>query len=756
MVLQRRLELISKLRLIAATALVGLSAFAQGPRYKGSFFGDGAGLTNVTAYATNAIDNLNGFGTNTIIRAAGGDPTTNALVVYDATGGQKLLINNSGMYVNTNLISDGELWVRDSNQDPFTHTDASGFRVDSGQFVGNGAGISNVLATNLVSGTVLNPLRVTFKGQNWWLSNMVHNINIVNFGADPTGSADSTTAIQTCLDLSTNGLEVYVPRGTYKVLSTLNIPTEGTSVSNRFRMFGDGYGASILRGYNDVNLLQCLTDEGGPPVPSLAHLEIEGIGLLGPAFNTTNLVGGVPTAYPTNTAVPFQNCSSLFIGKPGVFEGAGNQLNGYNIRLRNVEISGSYYGLCVSNVVGLNIEQCRIYRNAYRACMLSHVDTMYIQGGNYGTCLVTNIYDSAYTFEFTGTGYPGSAADSGVHNLIAGIECDNLFAKADGKRFTVLGGHFEVNPPFSGLGSAYTNGWCVLTNYAPVTFINPSLTMPIGQTNFAVFVCRNRASIGLKIYNASFDNYYDFDSRIVTVGRLFRIESSSFDTNFYAPYYDIGVEQGFIGGYQKEPETYWLNCQFDGTNYFHVRPQKADVLQVSSLARNGRRFSILNARDGSDTIGGFTNQPYANGPYMAATTAAIPGSSFRGAAMTYGPAVAASARPWVFAPFTPEPTPSGAMPRNYRIYVPVVCTNVFTNLIMFRIASFTASSGIQAKSAQAFWGYYQTNTNTQVYVSNPLTFDNPPDGPVSIEWGFAGAAAITNNWQFFDAKIEYW
>lgn len=43
-------------------------------------------------------------------------------------------------------------------------------------------------------------------------------INVLDYGADPTGSADSTTAIQSALDL---GLTVYMPAGTYKTTAPL-------------------------------------------------------------------------------------------------------------------------------------------------------------------------------------------------------------------------------------------------------------------------------------------------------------------------------------------------------------------------------------------------------------------------------------------------------------------------------------------------------------------------------------------------------
>ena len=69
-------------------------------------------------------------------------------------------------------------------------------------------------------------------------------LNVVTiFGADPTGAADSTSAIQTALDNAFGGT-VYIPEGTYKITSTLNPPvvagsTEGVCIR------GGGWGSVL-------------------------------------------------------------------------------------------------------------------------------------------------------------------------------------------------------------------------------------------------------------------------------------------------------------------------------------------------------------------------------------------------------------------------------------------------------------------------------------------------------------------------------
>jgi hypothetical protein len=77
-------------------------------------------------------------------------------------------------------------------------------------------------------------------------------INIRNFGADPTGVADSTTAIQNAINAATGVLApsshsrvptnaVYMPTGTYKITTDLAIlSTQG------FNLYGDGAELTIL------------------------------------------------------------------------------------------------------------------------------------------------------------------------------------------------------------------------------------------------------------------------------------------------------------------------------------------------------------------------------------------------------------------------------------------------------------------------------------------------------------------------------
>jgi hypothetical protein len=61
-------------------------------------------------------------------------------------------------------------------------------------------------------------------------------VNILDYGADLTGVADSTSAIQMAVNA---GKKVYFPAGTYKVTATINL-VEGSFI------FGDGIGVTVI------------------------------------------------------------------------------------------------------------------------------------------------------------------------------------------------------------------------------------------------------------------------------------------------------------------------------------------------------------------------------------------------------------------------------------------------------------------------------------------------------------------------------
>lgn len=58
-------------------------------------------------------------------------------------------------------------------------------------------------------------------------------VNVLDYGADSTGTDDSTSAIQAALD---TGTSVYIPKGTYKITSSLQLSTNGQIVQGAGRI----------------------------------------------------------------------------------------------------------------------------------------------------------------------------------------------------------------------------------------------------------------------------------------------------------------------------------------------------------------------------------------------------------------------------------------------------------------------------------------------------------------------------------------
>lgn len=65
------------------------------------------------------------------------------------------------------------------------------------------------------------------------------SLDVTNYGAVGDGVADDTAAIQAALD-DAQGLQVFIPKGTYKITSQLNAP-------DRCRIYGDNRDTSILQ-----------------------------------------------------------------------------------------------------------------------------------------------------------------------------------------------------------------------------------------------------------------------------------------------------------------------------------------------------------------------------------------------------------------------------------------------------------------------------------------------------------------------------
>jgi hypothetical protein len=90
-------------------------------------------------------------------------------------------------------------------------------------------------------------------------------INVLDFGADPTGVADSTTALNNALAAGNN---IYIPSGTYKITS-ISMPNKQVIVS------GDHYGGTILNTSGAVGIdFQHVANDNSSRFSQLNNLQI--------------------------------------------------------------------------------------------------------------------------------------------------------------------------------------------------------------------------------------------------------------------------------------------------------------------------------------------------------------------------------------------------------------------------------------------------------------------------------------------------
>lgn len=150
---------------------------------------------------------------------------------------------------------------------------------------------------------------------------LAQTVSVKDFGADPTGTNDSTSAFVNALAI---GGRVYVPTGNYKITSNI-------VVSANTYLYGDGPFKSIL---------QCNTNTyTGIFVTVRGRTNIQDIGI-----NATGVVAGTGMR---------------------IFDSGGEYSFTGNINLKNVYVNGFTKGIDVNNIFNLMLEQCEVSGNAY-------------------------------------------------------------------------------------------------------------------------------------------------------------------------------------------------------------------------------------------------------------------------------------------------------------------------------------------------------------------------------------------------------
>lgn len=239
--------------------------------------------------------------------------------------------------------------------------------------------------------------------------------NVLDYGADPTGVADSAAAFQACV---TANKAIYVPAGTYRVNSTITKTNIG-SIS----VFGDGMGVSVIQKYGDSDLFD-LSNSGS----SSGQISISDL-TLAPA---ADMVTGAALNLRNDSTLPSVRLKNLFIGAA-----ATNEFK-YGVRLQNCTeaiMEGVVcYGLGTSKFVAFDVTAtvaatvpkwfgCSVY-NALYGVNITNSTNPGVEGVQFYGCDIVGVYAGVrYRNTFGPTYFPpqiewiGGHINAGFRNI---------------------------------------------------------------------------------------------------------------------------------------------------------------------------------------------------------------------------------------------------------------------------------------------------------------------------------------------------
>jgi hypothetical protein len=207
-------------------------------------------FTNTGAVLTGGKLNTYLAGTTTpattYTTSAGNVPRTNPIVL-DAAG---------------RVPEGGEIWLTQGVVYKFTLTDSSNVLIATYDNISGISGLtlpidsSNITYDPPFTGSVATNVE----------AKLAQTVSVLDFGADPTGVADSAAAFAAAIVAAKN---VYVPTGTYEIGSNISITTPVC-------MYGDGPSATVIeRNYSPVSDTQgVFAFSGGGTICSISNMTI--------------------------------------------------------------------------------------------------------------------------------------------------------------------------------------------------------------------------------------------------------------------------------------------------------------------------------------------------------------------------------------------------------------------------------------------------------------------------------------------------
>lgn len=163
-----------------------------------------------------------------------GTPNANP-VVLDSEGRASVWLGASSYRAILKTAAGATVWDVDNITDPLTAL----------------ADTSSISKGDALIGVKLNATGAVARTQH---AKNAESVSVLDFGADPTGSVDSTSAIMAAVTaVSTLGGTVYVPAGTYKLTGLITL-------ANNVSLLGDGPRASIFKQYGAAFCVKMAVD----------------------------------------------------------------------------------------------------------------------------------------------------------------------------------------------------------------------------------------------------------------------------------------------------------------------------------------------------------------------------------------------------------------------------------------------------------------------------------------------------------------
>lgn len=250
-------------------------------------------------------------------------------------------------------------------------------------------------------------------------------INVLDFGADPTGAADSTAAIQAAVDAANTNGTVIFPKGTFLVSATINCLASQ-------QIIGSGVNSTIIRRYGDYGDTLNFANAGAALIRGIWfwHGNLPGVG-----FTTLDYLA------TTGSHVYFGDSQSAIIEECWMWRMpfGVNVAKGSLIKINKCNIQG-----CWNRFASAAAQEgiSAIYLGSASYTQLVEINNCYFGGSNAGAQTVTYTSTDKGAQSFTTSG-----SNAGSQQAIRVDTCEGLYV--DG---CYMGGNAYQNILFSTKG----------------------------------------------------------------------------------------------------------------------------------------------------------------------------------------------------------------------------------------------------------------------------------------------------------------